>query len=134
MKRAMITLSSRSDRQRAAEWAMKLPYGTCVEFKEAKRTLPQNALMWCLLSDLATQATHAGRKFTPDEWKILCMHACGVEVQLMPALGGKGYVPWGQSSSKLSKQQFTDLIEFILCFGAENGVTFHDPEAAARAA
>jgi hypothetical protein len=32
----------------------------------------------------------------------------------------------GRSSSKLDKELFSDLIELIQAFGAENGVTFHD--------
>ncbi len=33
----------------------------------------------------------------------------------------------GRSTSKLSKELFSELIELILCFGAENGVVFRDP-------
>jgi hypothetical protein len=37
MSRAAIILNSRAERERAANWAAKLPSGTRVEFKEAKR-------------------------------------------------------------------------------------------------
>ncbi len=128
MSRALIVLNSEADRTRACGWAQRLPDGTRVEFKDAKRTLAQNDRMWAMLTDIATQKEHAGRKYTPDQWKILFMHACGREVQFIPSLDNQTFIPWGQSSSDLSKQEMTDLIEFMFSWGAEHGVTFHDQQ------
>ena len=50
------------------------------------------------------------------------MHACGKEVRFLPALDGKGFVPFGMSSSALSKADFSELLEFILAWCAENGI------------
>lgn len=134
MSRAMIVISSASDRERASRWARKAPTGTRILFKAYKRTLAQNDRMWAMLTDVAQQATHMGRKFTPDQWKVLFMHACGREVQFLPSLDGATFIPWGQSSSDLSKVEMTDLIEFIFAWGAENGITFQEPAADAEAA
>lgn len=82
--------------------------------------------MWAMLTDIASQKEHAGRKYTPDQWKVLFMHACGREVQFIPALDNSTFIPWGQSSSDLSKEEMTNLIEFMFAWGAENSVTFHD--------
>lgn len=131
MSRALIILHDANDRAKASRWAAKAPWGTRVEFKAAKRTLPQNARMWAMLTDVAEQATHMGRRYTPDQWKVLFMHACGREVQFIPALDGSTFIPWGQSSSDLSVQEMTDLIEFMFAWGAQNGVVFHDPEQVA---
>lgn len=127
MSRATLVLISPEIRQRAAHWAAKLPEGTRVDFKAPRRSLPQNARMWAMLTDIATQKQHAGRKYTPDQWKILFMHACGREVQFIPSLDNSTFIPWGQSSSDLSKQEMTDLIECISAWGAEHGVKFQDP-------
>lgn len=127
MSRALVVLNSKSEREKVARWAGALPSGTRVEFKGAKRTLPQNDKMWSLLTDVATQKEHNGRKYAPDQWKVIFMHACGREVQFIPALDGTSFIPWGQSSSGLSKQEMTDLIEFIISWGVQNGVVFHDP-------
>lgn len=131
MSRALITIRGEADRQRAARAVQACPFGTRVEFKAAKRTLPQNDRMWAMLTDIAQQKDHHGRRYTADQWKIIFLHAMGREVQFIPALGGAGFIPWGSSSSDLSKQEMSDLLEFIMAWGAENGVTFHDPEARA---
>ena len=131
MSRHFLTLYGASDRERAALYIAKAPTGTRVELKAAKRTLPQNDRMWAMLTDIAQQKQHCGRKYTPDQWKILFMHACGREVQFLPSLDNSTYIPWGQSSSDLSKQEMSDLIEFMFAWGAENGVTFHDQQEVA---
>lgn len=130
MARALLTMRELADREKAARWAMAAPVGTRIEFKRPKRTLPQNDRMWAMLTDIAEQKEHAGRKYSPDQWKVLFMHACGREVQFIPALDNGTFIPWGQSSSDLSKQEMTDLIEFMLAWGTENGVHFHDQVAA----
>lgn len=130
MARALLTMRELADREKAARWVMAAPVGTRIEFKRPKRTLPQNDRMWAMLTDIASQKEHAGRKYSPDQWKVLFMHACGREVQFIPALDNGTFIPWGQSSSDLSKEEMTDLIEFMLAWGAENGVVFHDEVAA----
>ena len=131
MSRALIIIQSQADRNKAATWAQKAPYGARIEFREAKRTNEQNDRMWAMLTDVATQATHHGRRYSPDQWKVIFMAACGREVQFIPSLDGQTFIPWGQSSSKLSKQEMSELMEFIAAWGAENGVTFHEQEARA---
>ena len=126
MSRALITVNGKSDRERASAWASQSPVGTRIEFKKPKRTIPQNDRMWAMLTDIASQKEHAGRKYTPDQWKVLFMHACGREVQFIPALDNSTFIPWGQSSSDLSKEEMAALIEFMFAWGAENSVTFHD--------
>lgn len=126
MSRALITVNGKSDRERASAWASQSPVGTRIEFKAPKRSIPQNDRMWAMLTDIASQKEHVGRKYTPDQWKVLFMHACGREVQFIPALDNSTFIPWGQSSSDLSKEEMTSLIEFMFAWGAENAVTFHD--------
>lgn len=119
------------DQQRAAKWCMSAPLGMRIEFKEVKRTLPQNDRMWAMLTDLSQQAMLGGKRFTPDQWKVIFLHALGQEIQLLPSLDGHGFVPWGQSSSDLTKDEMTGLIELMFKFGAENGVLFQDEKAKA---
>jgi hypothetical protein len=129
MSRFLVVINSTVDRVRAAKALASAPFGTRVEFKAAKRSLPQNDRMWAMLSDVAQQKQHAGRKYTADQWKVLFMHACGREVQFIPSLDNSTFIPWGQRSSDLTKDEMSNLIDFIAVWGAENGVTFHDPES-----
>lgn len=126
MSRALIILHTHADRQKASGWIAKAPVGTRVTFQAARRSLDQNSKLWVMLTEVAEQATHYGKRYTPAEWKILFMAACQKEVQVIPSLDGQSFVPWGYSSSNLSKDEMSDLIEFVMSWGLEHGVAFHD--------
>lgn len=128
MSRHLIAINSTADRERVARYAAVAPFGTRVEFKASKRTLPQNDRMWAMLTDIAKQKDHCGRKYTPDLWKCIFMHALGQEVQFIPSLDEKSFIPLGYHSSDLSKAEMSGLIEFMMAWGTQNGVQFHDPE------
>ncbi len=127
---SIFTLTHDLARKRAQAAIATAPHGARVKIEEPKRTLDQNALLWPLLTDIAKQVQHHGEYRTPDEWKGLFMHACGKEVRFLPALDGKGFVPFGMRSSRLSKGDFSQLLEFIRAWGAENGVRFSMKESA----
>lgn len=129
MSRALVILDSPMARSRAASWVMKAPSGTRCEFKASKRSLPQNDRMWAMLTDISRQVAWHGHQMKPDAWKLVFLDALKREVQAVPNLDGTGFVNIGRSSSDLSKQEMTDLIELIFAFGARHGVTFHDEEA-----
>lgn len=131
MGRALIVVATDADRARAAAWCQKAPRGTRIEYKGPRRSLPQNDRLWAMLTDVATQATHKGERYTTDQWKVIFMHACGREVQFIPSLDGSTFIPWGQSSSDLSKQEMSELQDFIEAWCAENGVVLHDEAVAA---
>ncbi|MBS7698572.1 recombination protein NinB [Chelatococcus sp. YT9] len=131
MSRALVVIHSDIDRRKAANWATKAPYGCRIEFKEAKRSLPQNDRMWAMLTDVAAQTKHHGIKLSPDDWKLLFLDALKREVRMVPNLDGNGIVSLGRSSSDLSKNEMTDLIELIFAFGAKHGVVFRDDAQAA---
>jgi hypothetical protein len=128
MSRAIVTINREFDRMRAANWINTAPIGTRVEFKASKRSIPQNDRMWAMLTDVATQLAHHGQRLTANQWKLLFLDALGRESVAVPALDGKGIVSLGMSSSDLSKEEMSDLIEFIAEFGTRHGVKFNDPE------
>ena len=126
MSRAVVILNSQSNRIRARDWWAHAPFGTRAEFKRAKRSLPQNARMWAMLTDVASQITWHGQKLTPDDFKLIFLDALKREVRIVPAIDGRGFVNLGRSSSDLSKSEMGDLMELISAFGAEHGVRFHE--------
>ena len=127
MGRALLVLSSDAIRAKARDWCARAAPGSRVTFQGPQRTLPQNARMWAALTDIATQKEHCGRRYAPEDWKVIFLHALGRETRFAPALDGRGFVPLGQSSSELSVAEMGELLELIAAWGAENGVTFHEP-------
>jgi hypothetical protein len=135
MSRYLVTMRSTADRERAIRFVQAAPFGSRVEVKAAKRSLPQNARMWAMLTDVATQLPWHGRKLRPDDWKILFLDALQrehkAEAQIVPNLDDNGFVNISTSSSDLTKSEMGDLMELIAEFGARHGVTFHDTAEAA---
>ena len=113
--------------QRALAKALidKAPPDAVVNVREGKRTLDQNAKLWAMLSDIS-RAKPEGRTHTADTWKALAMHACGFEVQFLMGLDGQPF-PNGFKSSRLTKRQMSDLIEWLYAYGAEHGVQWSEP-------
>lgn len=128
MSRALVTIRSAADRSRIAHWASKVPEGTRVEFKQTKRSVPQNDRMWAALTDVARQLEWHGQRLSPDDWKLIFLDALKREVRMVPAMDGKGFVNLGRSSSDLSKEEMADLIDLITEFGVRHGVEFGDQQ------
>lgn len=121
-----LTLVNPSVRALAHQLIERAPMGAVLNIKEATRTSDQNAKMWAMLSDIS-RAKPEGRVLSTEVWKALFMNAAGFSCTFEPTLDGKGVVPLGFKSSRLSKSEFSDLIECIYAFGAEHGVVWTDP-------
>lgn len=121
----------RGDYQRALAKRLidRAPPNAIVNIRESNRTTDQNAKMWAMLSDIS-RAKPAGRCHTPEMWKNLFMHACGHAVQFEQGLDGHPF-PVGFRSSRLTKRQMVDLIDFIAAWGSEHGVRWSDQQEAA---
>lgn len=124
MTRYVVALKSQEDRRRAIKYIESAPWGTRVELKHTKRSIPQNSLMWSLLTDIAEQVPWCGMKIRADDFKILFMSALKQELRVVPNLHGNGVVQLGRSTSDLSKSECSELIEFIIAWGADKGVIF----------
>lgn len=85
------------------------------------RNLQQNALLWALLGDISKQVEWFGKKHSSEVWKDIVTGSWR-NCQFVPNLEGTGLVAVGLSTSRLSKNEFADLIEYILCFCADKGV------------
>lgn len=134
MGRATLVLNSPREREKAMSWIRQAPTGTRVEFKASKRTIPQNSLLWAILTDLSQQVLWHGVRLTPQDYKLLLLSGLKKELRIVPNITGDGFVNLGTSSSDLSKSEMTDLIELALHFGAERGVKFHGDQSEGEAA
>lgn len=115
-----ITLGSDRAQREAVRLIMAAPTGAILNIRPATRSNEQNALLWALLSTVS-RAKPDGRQHTPDVWKCLFMQACGHAVQFEVGLDGAPF-PLGFRSSRMTKDQMTDLIEFILQYCAEKQI------------
>lgn len=116
-------------RQRAAQACLEAPEGWEVKVLEPKRNNDQNAKLWALLSDVSEQVEWYGKQMTPEDWKHV--FSAGLrKLTVVPSLDGSGFVALGMSTSRLSKREFSDLIELIYAFGSERGVRWTEPEMA----
>ena len=128
MSRALLVLAGKRERAKAAHWIAIAPVNTRVEFKAPKRTLDQSAKMWAMLTDIAGQRKWHEMTLSTEDWKILFLSALKQEQRLVPNLDSTGLVQLGRSSSDLTREEMSDLIELISEWGARNGIQFHDSE------
>jgi len=89
------------------------------------RSIDQNARLWATLKDVSDQVNWYGQMLSPEDWKHVFSAALEKQ-KLVPGIDG-GFVMCGISTSKMSKQKFSDLLEIINAFGAEQGVKWSDP-------
>lgn len=120
-----IILNSDYRRMQAHRLIEQVPNGVVLNIHPAKRTNDQNALLWAMLSEIS-RAKPDGRVLPPETWKCLFMATAGFSCTFEPSLDGKGVVPLGFKSSRLSKAEFSDLIEAIHAFAAEKGIPLSD--------
>ena len=106
-------------------WSKAKPYllagnKLVLTIEQEKRSQEQNQLMWSVLTDLSRQVMWHGQKLTKDEYKDLL--TAGLKKQrAIPGLDG-GFVVLGSSTSKMTKQEMTDLITLAHAFGDEREV------------
>ena len=93
-----------------------------VTVKPETRTLAQNARLWAMLADVSQQVVWHGRKLTDEEWKHVFTAAVKKQ-DAVPGLDG-GFVVLGQSTSKMTRREMSDLQTLIEAFGVERDVRF----------
>lgn len=126
MPRAVIILNNDDQRARAKRWVDQAPRGSRVEISASRRTTAQNSRLWAMLTEVAVQKDWHGVRLTPDDWKLIFMAALNHEMRIVPNLDGTGFVNLGSSTSRLTKEELTDLMEVVGAWGSANGVTFND--------
>lgn len=121
----LFVLAHDTARARAVDAVRHAPEGYVIEIKETTRNLSQNAKLWAMLHDISVQADWHGMKLSPEEWKDL-LSAGLTKSKAVPNLEGSGFVILGQRTSKMTKREFADLIEFIYAFGVDKNIHWTD--------
>ena len=118
MSKQTYILAHATARQRALDAVRNAPEGFCVTVAEPSRNLEQNAALWAILSEVSEHVVWHGRKLSPEDWKHI-FTASLKRMDVVPNLEGTGFVALGLSTSKMSKREFSDLLELINAFAAE---------------
>lgn len=92
-----------------------------IEIKEETRSLAQNRMMWSILGDIAKQTDWHGQKLTPEEYKFI-FSAETRQLKVVPNLNNNGFIMLGQSTSRMTVKQMTDVIELARFYGDSKGV------------
>jgi hypothetical protein len=120
MKRTFI-LAHQTARQNAVECVKTAPEGFIVSVAEPTRNLQQNAALWAVLGEVSERVVWHGKKLSPEDWKHV-FTASLHKMEVVPNLDGTGFVALGLSTSRMSKREFSELIELATAFLAEHTV------------
>lgn len=119
----VFVLSHDQARRNALAAVQEAPQGMVVEIKEQKRSLEQNAHLWAILGDISEQVEWYGQRLLSEDWKHILTAGLKREQRVAPGIDG-GFVVLGTSTSRMTKAELSELIEFAYAFGASKGVRF----------
>lgn len=94
-----------------------------VKVEPEKRSTEQNKRLWAMLGDISAQVDWYGQKLAPEDWKHVFSSAMKKQ-RAVPGIDG-GFVVLGQSTSKMSKAEMSEMQTLMEAFGAERDVKFH---------
>lgn len=129
-EKLVFHLTSENARRNAISECAHAPLGYVVSIFAPKRTLEENSKLHAMLGKISKSQVWAGQKHDIETWKRLLVAAwCRVDgsaVKVLPALDGAGVDIIPVRTSKLSKKECADLIEYIYAWGTEKGIDFDD--------
>jgi hypothetical protein len=122
-------------RKRALADVACAPAGYVVTIAEPARNLDQNAAMWPILQEFSEQlqwpVNGALCRLTPEEWKDILSSAFRRETaRVAQGLDG-GMVLLGQRTSRFSRREFSEFLDFLHATAAARGVELEPATAAA---
>lgn len=120
----MFVLSHDEARRRAAEAVRTAPDGYVVRVQPKTRSLEQNAALWAALTDVSDHVEWYEKRLSPEEWKHVFSSALKRQ-DVVPGIDG-GFVVIGQSTSRMTRREMSDMLDLIHAFGVEHGVVFKD--------
>jgi hypothetical protein len=127
--RAHLVLTSPEIRTKARLWCEKLPDGTRVEFSGPKRNVKTNSLLWARLTQISREVNWYGQFLSPEDWKDV-FTATLKKARVVPGIDSGSFVLLGLHTSKMSKEEMSNLLDLIDAFAAERGVTFNELRSA----
>lgn len=132
MSKRLFVFNHAEARRRAAQHCMDAQDGTVAAFSDPRRTLDQNAAQWPILEAFSQQlewpVNGQMTKLDAEDWKAILTAAFRRELaRVAPGLDG-GMVLLGARTSKFSKREFSDWLEFLHAAAAHRGVVVYPEE------
>lgn len=125
MKRTLILLSDEI-RLRAMEAVRDAPDGYAVTIGEPTRNLEQNSAQWPILEAFSKQLQWPVNGnmvyMTAEEWKDVLTAAMKNETARLAMGLDSGVVMLGMRTSKMTKREFSEWLEFLHAVAAQRGV------------
>jgi hypothetical protein len=91
-----------------------------------QRSGEQNDKLHALLQDISEQKQWAGQTLDVEDWKRLITaaweRASGRHARVFPSLDGQGIDVIYQRTSRLSKEEMSELIEYATAWAVQNEV------------
>lgn len=95
-----------------------------LEVRPERRSDAQNRRLWAMLTDISQQVEWHGQKLSPEDFKHIFSAALKKQ-RAVPGLDG-GFVVLGQSTSRMTKAEMSEMQMLMEAFGAERGVVFRE--------
>ena len=112
----------------AKNWLMA-GHRLILEIRPETRSSAQNRYLHAIFGDVAKQAEWAGKKRTAAEWKVLfCSgHAVATKqgAEMIPGLENE-FLNVRESTARMGKARMASLLEYTICWCANNGVELRD--------
>lgn len=124
MQRQSFRITSRGQLITAFKYADAQEFPFMVEVRDVTRTDDQNRLMWPILKAFADQQTLCGKRLTKEQWKSVFLQHLGHPQDMLPTLDESTWFAAGLRSSKLTKPEFSELIELLMAEAAQRGVVW----------
>ena len=129
MSAIRITLYGQRERERVRAWLSEAPDLSRVTLEAPKRSDIQSDKMWAMIGDIMKQKPDwFGPGLDKDDIKQVFMSALFKDLRMARNADGDGYVPVAHRSSRLGRQDMSNLLDLIAAWGAREGVTFKDGE------
>ena len=114
---------------------MRIDFCPGCGFRLDVRSSEQNSKLHALLSDIAQQRKWAGQTLSVEDWKRLMVSAWeranGRQARMFPSLDGNGFDVVYHRTSRMSKQEVSELLEYAIAWSIDNGVNLREEKAVA---
>lgn len=124
-------------RRRCAAFVAEAPDATEVRFSEPAKKREQEEKYHAMISDIAGQATYAGKSWGKEDTKRIlidefadAMRAAGTPLhhdgRLIPSEDGRRVIQLGVQSRDFRVKEASAFIEFLFAWGADRGVIWSE--------